>query len=128
MNTPTDYIVFKITILKRSVLLIGVALLLALLSGNKGLAAGVLVGGLVSMAIFSLLYKYVLTLASLSMEQRKKFIIPRALLVYTIMGATLFIAITKGVAVFLGAAAGLFVLKIAIFLEIFKDKRCRAMN
>jgi len=128
MQPPQELLIFKITILKRCLLIISFACLAAFIFRQRDFAFGFLVGGLISMAVFSLLYKYVLAARSFSPLKRKKYLIPKALLIYVIMGAALFIAVKKGLPVFLGTAAGLLCLKAAIFAEVFKGKRCRVRN
>jgi len=127
MNIPEDFLLFKITILKRCLLISLAVSLAALLLGQKGFALGAFIGGCMAICIFSLLSKYVLALGSLSSRQRKKFLIAKALLIYAIMGITLFIAIKKGLPVFLGTAAGLLSLKVAIFTtEVFRKEHVSA--
>lgn len=128
MSIPIEYLVFKVHILKRCGLIILFVSVISLLFKQGSFALGCFFGGLISILIFSLLYKYVLTVRGLPLPQRKKFFIPRALLVYTIMGLTLFIAIKKGLPVFLGTATGLLSLKIAIFIEGFKKRECQPIN
>ena len=119
---PKEYLIFKIQILKRVFLAAGVLSLTAFFIGQKGFSAGILVGGLVSISVFSLLYKYILDIRGFTAPRRKRVIISKYFIVYIIMAAALFIGIKKGLAVFLGVAAGLILLKIAIFTETFKTK------
>lgn len=128
MNAPVEYLVFKINILKKSSLIILFISVISLLFKQGPFALGCFFGGLISILIFSLLYKYVLVVRNLSLPQRKKFFIPRALLIYTIMGLTLFIAIKKGLPVFLGTASGLLSLKIAVFTEGLRKRECQLSN
>ncbi|NQT94885.1 MAG: hypothetical protein HQ572_00390 [Candidatus Omnitrophica bacterium] len=128
MSVPLEYLLFKITIYKRVIFIVATISIVALLLRHGDFALGAVVGGLIAVAIFSLLYKYVLALRNIQIGQKGRFIIPRALMLYAIIGFTLFIAITKGLPVFLGAAAGIFSLKIAIFLELFRGERCQAAN
>ena len=125
MDAPQDFLLFKISIIKRCLLIVLVVFFVSLLLGQEGFSLGVLIGGCLTICIFSLLAKYVLVLRDLSSRQRKRFLIPRALLIYAIMGITLFIAIKKGLPVFLGTAVGLLALKAAIFAEVFKKKTCQ---
>jgi len=128
MDAPQGFLLFKISIIKRCLLIVLVASLASLLLGQEGFSLGVLIGGCIAICIFSLLSKYVLALGGLSSRQRKRFLIPKALLIYAIMGITLFIAIKKGLPVFLGTAAGLLTLKAAIFAEVFKKKTYQRMS
>ncbi|NQT90987.1 MAG: hypothetical protein HQ558_07020 [Candidatus Omnitrophica bacterium] len=125
MSVPVEYLIFKVKILKRSFFIIAIVSVAAFLFRQSGFAFGFLVGGVMSVFIFQLLYKYVLALREISAGQRKKFLIPRALLIYLIMGVVLFIAIKKGMPVFIGAAAGLFSLKLVIFAEAFRGRSCQ---
>ncbi|MFH1644909.1 MAG: hypothetical protein ABIB11_00650 [Candidatus Omnitrophota bacterium] len=117
MNIPPDYLCFKIKILKKLLLGIFVGGIAAFVFGYKGFCLGYIVGGFVAMSIFSLLYKYVLIARGLSLPKRKKFLAIRALILFFIMAITLFIAINKGLDVFLGAAAGMLLLKLVMFVE-----------
>ena len=128
MDVPLEYLVFKVTIFKRCAFIISVICVAALLLKQGGFAVGCFIGGLISVLNFSLLYKYVLALRGLSRQRRKRFLIPKSLLIYLIMGLTLFIAAKKGMPVFFGAAAGIFSLKIALFWEVFRGRECQAMN
>ena len=125
MNVPAEYLIFKINIYKKMLLAIAAISLTALFLGQKGFAMGFFVGGALALAVFSLLYKYVLTLRGLQPAGRKKFIIPRALLIYFIMGAALAIGMKKGIPAFLGTAAGIFALKVTIFIQAFQEKNVR---
>lgn len=126
MNIPADYFIFKINILKKLILITLAVCLIAFLSGQRGFSLGFLVGGLLAMAIFSLLYKYVLALRNIQLPKRKKFIAARALLIFLLMGLALAIGIKKGLPVFFGTAAGIFSLKIAIFTQAFQEKHASA--
>ena len=127
MDTPIDYLMFKLSVLKRFGI-IPLVTIIALLLKQKGFALGFFVGGSIALAIFLLLYKYILSARRFLPTQRKRFLIPRALLVYLIMGLTLLIAIKKGLLVFFGAALGLFFLKVVMFMEIFKENKCQAAS
>lgn len=126
MNAPAEYLIFKINVLKRLFLLIPGVSISALLFGQREFALGFFIGGALSMAIFSLLYKYVLETRNFSAQRRKKFIISRSLLIYAIMGIALLIGIKKGIPAFLGTAAGLLSLKIAVFIQAFREKHASA--
>ena len=123
MNIPTEYFIFKVNVFKKIFIITTSIFLLTLVLGQKDFAFGFLVGGLLSFAIFSLLYKYILVMRGLDAPQRKKFITLRMLIIYAIMALALFIGIKKGITVFLGTAAGIFSLKIAIFIQVFGEKR-----
>jgi hypothetical protein len=127
-NVPVEYLAFKMTIFKRCLFIALIAVSISFLLGQKDFASGLIFGSLISLTIFSLLYKYVLALRGLNLPEKKRFIMPRALLIYMIMGITLFIAIKKGLPVFLGAACGIFSLKIAVFMELFRSRGCQATN
>ena len=126
MNIPANYYIFKINILKKIFLIILGISLIALPLGQKGFFFGFLIGSLLSMAIFLLLYKYVIAINGLELAKRKNFLITRSLLIYILMGLALFIGIKKGVPVFLGTAAGLLTLKIAIFIQVFRERHASA--
>jgi len=126
MSVPAEYLVFKVNIYKKVLFITLAASLAALLLGQRGFATGFFIGGLLSMAIFSLLYKYVLALRNLALPRRKRFIMPRALLIYAIMGVALAIGIKKGIPVFIGTAAGLLSLKIAVFIQVFQERNAGA--
>lgn len=128
MQVPQELLIFKITILKRCLLLMIVGSLVSFAFRQGALAFGFFMGCTMAMAVFSLLSKYVLAARNFSPRQRKRFFIPKALLIYAIMAATLLIAIKKGLPVFLGTTAGLFCLKIAIFTEAFKKRQCQLTN
>ena len=128
MQAPKEFLLFKITIFKRCLLILLAGCIASFVFRQGAFALGFFMGSLISMAIFSLLYRYILAAKDFSPRQRKKFLIPKALLIYVIMGITLFIAIKKGLPVFLGCAAGLLSLKIAIFAEAFKRKQCQLTN
>jgi len=122
MDIPAEYLIFKINILKRIFLVTLAVSLGAMLFGQKGFALGFCVGGLLSIAIFSLFYKYVLAIRGLEPPARKRFIVTKALLIYFLMGLALFIGIKKGITVFLGTATGLFSMKLAVFIQVFQER------
>ena len=93
MAVPLDYFLFKMRVLKKSFVITLLLSFAAFLSGQKGFSSGAAVGGLISIAVFLLLYKYVLCLRGVSRARRKNFLIPRALFIYILVGLTLFIAI-----------------------------------
>ena len=126
MEVPKDYFVFKINVLKKLFLFMLGVCLASLAFGQKEFSLGFFVGGMLSMATFALLYKYVLEMRNFPASGRKIFIMARSLLIYLIMGLALFIAIKKGIATFLGAAAGFISLKIAIFIQAFQEKHAGA--
>jgi len=128
MNVPTEFLVFKIKLAKRCLLLCLVLSSVFLVLGRQGIAQGVFIGGIIAILVLSLLSKYILALRGVSALERRKFLIPRALGLYAIMGITLFIAIKKGIAVFLGAALGLLLLKLVVYLEVFTNKQCKVTN
>lgn len=122
MSVPQEYFVFKINIFKKLFLITAAVSLITFFLGGKGFALGFLVGGAISAAIFSLLYKYVLIMRGIKLPGRKRFIAGRALVIYAIMAAALLIGLKKGIPVFLGTAAGIFSLKVAIFAQVFGEK------
>jgi hypothetical protein len=122
MNVPEEYFIFKISILKKLILItIGLSTA-AFFAGQRGFSAGILVGGLISAAVFSMLYKYVLRVRGISPSNKRAFLISRYLLIYGVMALTLLIGIKKGIGVFLGAASGLILLKVVIFWEGSRQK------
>jgi len=126
MSIPANYYIFKINILKKIFLIILGVSLITLPLGQKDFFFGFLIGSLLSTAIFSLLYKYVIAINGLEPTKRKNFLITRSLLIYILMGLALFIGIKKGVPVFLGTAAGLLTLKMAIFIQVFRERHASA--
>ena len=116
MNAPIEYVVFKISILKRALILL-LPLLIVSVFLSRGFALGFLMGGLISLANFSLLSKYILEMKDLTIKKAQRFIILRFLGMYLIMAAVLVIGITKSLVTFFGVALGLFLVKIVIFLE-----------
>jgi len=126
MEVPRDYFVFKINVLKKLLLFTLGVCLASLAFGQKEFSLGFFMGGMLSMATFALLYKYVLQMRNFSASGRKKFIMARSLLIYLIMGLALFIGIKKGMATFLGVAAGFILLKIAVFMQAFQEKHVGA--
>ncbi|MFH1848349.1 MAG: hypothetical protein ABH825_03940 [Candidatus Omnitrophota bacterium] len=122
MGIPAEYLIFKVNILKKTFLIASGVCLTALVFNQRGFALGFFVGGILSILIFSLLYKYVLELNDLSPSRKRSFLVPRSLLLSAIMGAALFIGIKKGLPVFFGTAAGILSLRISIFSETFKRK------
>jgi len=126
MSVPTEYLIFKMNILKKIFLLTGPICIITALIGYKGFSLGFLVGGLLSMAIFSLMYKYVLSMKGLPSSRRRIFIVPRSLIMYFLMGAALFIGIKKGIPVFLGTLTGLLSLKAAIYIQVFQERHAGA--
>jgi len=122
MTPVQELFLLKIGIFKKVFLIGAIVAVISFLAGAGRFATGFIAGGLISICIFSLLYKYVLAMRGLDAGARRKFIIPRALLVYAIMGITLFISIKKGMPVFLGAVLGMFSLKLAIFAQAFREK------
>jgi len=122
MNVPAEYIIFKLNIFKKLFLFTLGACTISLLLRQKEFSAGFLMGGLLSAAIFSLLYKYALEIRGFPLAKRKTFLIARSLLISLIMGAALFIGIKKGLNTFLGTAAGLISLKIAVFAQAFQER------
>jgi len=123
VSVPLDYLVFKINIQKRLFLVTMGVSLIALLIGQQGFSMGFFIGGAIAMALFSLLYNYILSLRSLKeIPQKKRFIIARSFLMYVMMGIALFIGIKKGIPVFLGVAAGMLSLKAIIFIHVFKEQ------
>jgi hypothetical protein len=116
-TVPLDYIVYKITIMRRALFAM-IAFCLAAMFFSRGLAAGIVVGGLISIANFSLLAKYIIAMRGFSVAKAKQYIIGKFLVQYVIMAAALFIAATKGMDVFIGTAVGLLMVKVSLFLEM----------
>jgi len=116
MSAPLEYIVYKINILKKAIVLISLVVVAAIFF-NKGFSLGFFIGGFLSLANFSLLSKHILQIRSFSVRKAQTFIILRFLLMYLIMASALVIGIHKGLATFFGVASGLLTIKICIFLE-----------
>ena len=119
MSVPLEYIVYKINILKKAIVLISLVGISAIFL-NKGFSLGFFIGGFLSLANFSLLSRHILQIRSFSLRKAQTFIILRFLLMYLIMAAALVIGIHKGLATFFGVAVGLLVIQIIIFLENLK--------
>jgi hypothetical protein len=113
---PVEYVIYRISILKRAVVTIAVVSV-AMLFFMKGCALGFFVGGLIAMANFSLLSKYVVEMRNFPVARAKRYIIGKFLIQYLVMAVTLFIGATKGITVFAGTALGLLVIKAVIFQE-----------
>lgn len=113
---PVEYLVYRINIFKKSLFIILAVSFLSLFF-SKELSLGFFVGGLISMANFSLLSKYILRMRDFPLGKAKRFIISRFLIIYLIMGLALFIGTTKGVLPFAGTALGLLTIKFAIFID-----------
>jgi hypothetical protein len=125
VSVPSEYVLYKISILKKSIGLLILSVAAAALLGHKGVATGLFFGGCVSILSFMRLYKYVLAIRETSGRQAKKFLAGRFLIIYLFAGITLFIALTKGPDVFLGAAAGLMLIRLCVFLDglIFSEAK-----
>jgi len=122
MKIPEEYFIFKISVLKKILIITLVISTTALVLAQKGFALGFLTGGLLSGAIFSLLYKYVLQIRNFSVSKRKRFLLLRSFAIYAIMALALLIGIKKGIPAFLGTALGLLSLKAAVFMQAFGEK------
>ena len=122
MDVPPEYFIFKIHILRKVALITLGVCRVSVLLGRKDFALGFFFGGLLSLAIFSLLYRYVLMLRNFQPPKRKMFIMTKALALYFVMAIALFIGIKKGIPVFLGTALGILSLKAAIFMQVFQEK------
>ena len=119
MNPPLEYIVYKISILKKAMILL-LSILIPSVFFNKGFALGFFMGGCISLANFSLLSKYILEMKDLAVRKAQRFIVLRFLGMYLIMAVVLVIGINKGLVTFFGVAAGLLIIKFAIFLSLRK--------
>lgn len=100
--------------------LIGAVIIIALLLLRRyHIAIGLLTGTLVSIVNFKLLSKDVIKKAS--QNNRKIFlgIAEGYFLRYGLMAIVLIIAARKGIYYFLGAALGLFAIRLAIFIDTF---------
>ena len=115
-NIPFEFLFYKLTIMKRTLFII-LAVSFVTLFLSKEFSLGFFVGGLIAMANFSLLAKYILKMRELSVNKAKRFIVSRFFIIYLIMAAALFIGATKGMAVFFGVAAGLLTVKFAIYIN-----------
>ena len=124
MSIPVEYVICKINILKKAVIA-ALAVLIVSLFFDRGFSLGFFMGGCVALANFSLLSKYILQMRELSIKKAQRFIVSKFLFMYLIMGAALFIGKTKGLETFLGVAAGLLIIKIAIFLDGLGRKECQ---
>jgi len=124
MNTPVEYLIYKINILKKCLLLMAIGIVVGLF-WNRNFSFGFFVGSFIAMANFSLLSKYVLRMREMPIKAAQRFIILRFLLMYMIMAAALFSAVKKDVTVFLAVALGLLIVKVVIFVDNFiSRKRC----
>ena len=115
-NIPTEYTVYKIAILKKSLLITFITCFIAFFF-SRNFFLGFFIGGLLSMANFSLLAKHIIKMRNFSVNKAKRYIVGKFLIIYFIMGLALFIGATKGMLVFAATALGLIVIKIAIFLD-----------
>ena len=119
-NTPTEYLVYRINIMKKALFII-LAVSFATLFFSKGFSLGFFVGGLIAMANFLLLSRYILKMKEMmkdfSLVKARRFIVGKFLIMYLIMAIALFIGARKGMVVFAGTALGLLVVKFTIFLE-----------
>lgn len=113
---PVEYLIYKINIMKKAFLIIASVSLLMLFFSRK-FSLGFFVGGLISMANFSLLAGYIAKMRSFALNRAKRYIISKFLVMYLVMAITLFIGATKGMVVFAGTALGLLVIKMAIFSD-----------
>jgi len=128
MNTPVEYLIYKINILKKCLLLMAIGIVVGLF-WNRNFSFGFFVGSFIAMANFSLLSKYVLRMREMPIKAAQRFIILRFLLMYVIMAAALFSAVKKDVTVFLAVALGLLIVKAVIFVDNFiSRKRCLQTN
>jgi len=124
MNTPVEYLIYKINILKKCLLLMAIGIVVGLF-WNRNFSFGFFVGSFIAMANFSLLSKYVLRMREMPIKAAQRFIILRFLLMYVIMAAALFSAVKKDVTAFLAVALGLLIVKVVIFVDNFiSRKRC----
>ncbi len=123
-NIPIEYLIYKITIMKKSVFIMGVVCIGSILI-SKEFSFGFLVGGLLSIANFSLLAKHILKMRELPVKNAKRYIITKFLLIYFIAAVALFIAATKGMGVFAGTAVGLITTKFAIFIDNMIGKNAK---
>ena len=116
MSVPAEYVICKINILKKGAIVMFGVLILSLFF-DRGFSLGFFMGGCIALANFSLLSKHILQMREFSIKKAQRFIVAKFLLMYLIMGLALFIGRTKGLPTFFGVAAGLLVIKIAIFLN-----------
>ena len=105
------------------------ALLLGVLVGIAGLilgffmfSIGIVVGTLTSMLNFKLLAIRTNILTSSGKTPNPFFVIGSYLFRLIIMGAVLWVAINKGLELFLGACLGLFTVTLAIYAETFLNR------
>ena len=122
MNVPVEYLIYKINILKKCLLLMAIGIVVGLF-WNRNFSFGFFVGSFIAMANFSLLSKYVLKMREMSIKAAQRFIILRFLLMYVIMAAALFSAVKKDVVVFLAVALGLVIVKVVIFVDNFISRK-----
>lgn len=115
-SIPVEYLAYKITILKKTLLTV-LAVSAAALFFSRKFSLGFFVGGAIAMANFSLFAKYIEEMRNLTLRAAKKYIMARFLLIYLVMAAALFVAASKGMLVFAATALGLLAVKASIFLD-----------
>lgn len=113
---PLEYLIYRINILKKAVFII-LAISLAGLFFSRKFSVGFLVGGAIAMMNFSLLARHIAAMRDFALKKAKRYIMGKFLVMYIIMALFLFVAITKGVHVFIGTALGLLVIKFTIFMD-----------
>lgn len=96
--------------------------LTSLIFGQKMIAWGIWAGSLISILNFKLLVKDVEGRLSAGKARFRKFFINFPLR-YGIMAAVLWFAISKDFYFFIGMAIGLFVVRLAIYIDVFLVKR-----
>jgi hypothetical protein len=106
-------------LIKLAFLLGFIAIAVLLILRQYNIAVGLLIGTLVSIVNFKLLTRDVIKKASEGAGKLFLIISGGYLLRYGLMAAVLIIAAKKGHYYFLGAAAGLFTIRIAIFIDTF---------
>ncbi len=113
---PLEYLIYRINILKKT-LFITLAISLAGLFFSRKFSTGFFVGGALAMMNFSLLAGHIARMRDFPVKAARRYIIGKFLIMYAVMAVFLFIAIMKGMPVFIGMATGLLSVKFAIFLD-----------
>jgi hypothetical protein len=114
----------KTDIIRRA-LLIGILLAAGALFFKWQLSLGILAGSLISIFNFHLIYKRVLKITSVSGSNFMFAHLAGYIFRYALMALALYLAIKIDFFLFVGLAAGLFMIRVTIYLKMFKQTRCR---
>ncbi len=113
----------KLRIIIETLCLTGALSLYFWASRKSSLALGVAIGALTGIVCFQLLARHILQSTSLDAQKIKPYFFLQYLIRYAIMGSVLFFCAHFKLTVFLGAACGVLLIYLVIFLDTLILKR-----